>query len=785
MKRYFPILLAAALTLGTSFVASAATSQDELYKTIQTEIREKNFVDAVAKARQALDDKTLSPRDKVRFLNAAADASMKQSPAQYTQVKAFYEQIVADSAVSNNDKITALNNLANAYITTLAGQYLDRMDLTPANEILARALKLPNLTPQERAAALKNIGALDEREDRYDDATAVYQEITTLEVVDSTKKSAWQSIADLDATRGKDDDAITIYQKQGFDLITLYKKLGRNDEVVAEVTKVLDDPAANDKDRWAAFMKLPYWDRVSTNYPVLIRDNIAGIQQMAQKYLPVLMETDANRATVLLSSFKSTPVFRNSFYDRDIANPAYIAWATPFLLKAPKLSDKDYALVKTKYINALAALEEKKDVAGETASMENDPRLDKATQFWAKIVNIAFTSKTADAVKAAQAEKTLPEKDKAQAILDAAQTALQADNGATARGLDAVYEGLFAHMPQAAIQCTFTDNAPFDVGSWLVSPLLKNKKDAAKLDRPYGDNLQFLLATDSSTTGRNTNAASAQSTGDIDTDFHIACDARGIHFFFNAYDSHVQEVLDGLLSGGSFEMYLAPGKNQAYYTFLPRLPNGKIDTGPGSFITMYPNSGWRLPSTDDGTLRYSVLPTNYGFGVSLSLSWESFYDKLPANGTKWQFEAIRWTRAGGFSFAGSQSVHNRSSWGDIVFSGLTDKNLIAIKRGIIFKALAKYKTAIKVTGDAGKWADPELGDPAFYQQDIEPLLHRWEQYASKVNGEMTDADVEVLFQQAVPDWMEINYRIAALRRQYLMDKEMGTPKVLFPAATQR
>jgi hypothetical protein len=147
-----------------------------------------------------------------------------------------------------------------------------------------------------------------------------------------------------------------------------------------------------------------------------------------------------------------------------------------------------------------------------------------------------------------------------------------------------------------------------------------------------------------------------------------------------------------------------------------------------------------------------------------------FYDKLPANGTKWQFESIRWTRSGGRSFAGSQSVHNRSSWGDIIFSGLTPENPIAIKRAIIFKAVAKYRDAKKITSPVGRWADAELGDPAFYQNDVAPLLAHLDNYADKVNENMTPSDVETIFTEAVPGWMEIDYRVAALRKQYLEAK---------------
>jgi hypothetical protein len=160
--------------------------------------------------------------------------------------------------------------------------------------------------------------------------------------------------------------------------------------------------------------------------------------------------------------------------------------------------------------------------------------------------------------------------------------------------------------------------------------------------------------------------------------------------------------------------------------------------------------------------------------MSLFLSWELFYDKLPKNGDKWQLEAIRWTRSGGFSFGGSESVHNRSSWGDIVFSGLTRENLNEIKRAIVFQAVNKYRSAKKINALAGQWEDSELGDSAFFEAKVKPLFARLDGYAAQVNKEMTAADVETLFKEAVPDWMELNFRVAALRAQYLKNKQLGT-----------
>lgn len=787
MKYYTPLLLAASLSFGAltpvnaqpkkapvavqpkKAPAAADSPEDVLYKSILESKKSKKYSEMVEQAEQGLKIEGLSDKSKVRFLLAAAEASSKLS--QHEQAATFYERIVADPATPNNRKIAALENISDTYIDTLAGQFLDQMNLAPAHDILDRALKLPGLTPEEQAVALKNIGDLDEREDKFDQAIATYQKIVALDVSDKTKTATQQLIADAYASSGQTDKAVAIYQKNGFDLVKLYNQLGETELAVATATKILDDAAATEKDRWDAFKDLPYWS--NTYDQVELQNNIAGVRRMSEKYLPAFLKVDPNHALQLLGLIKSdkyTPVFRNSYYDRNLANPDFVVWAAPLLLQAPKLSDKDYLFVKRKYINALMAQGDVKQATKEMESMAKDERADAATRFWAQLTLAGLTGKPANIDKLIKEEKTLSAKETAEEVLNAGQTALVSGNNQAGRDLYAAYEGLFNHLPTATIDCPFTNNAPFDTGSWLTSPLLKNAKSTVKLDRPYGDNLKALLETDSSTTGRNTADTSAKSTGDSETNFHIACDAQGIHLFFDAHDARAQEVFDGLLRGGSFEMYIAPGKDQAYLTFLPRFPLGQISTGPDSFSTMYPNAGYRPPSTKDGTLRSQAHLTKDGFGLSMFLSWQLFYDKLPKNGTEWPFESIRWTRSGGLSFAGSQSVHNRSSWGNIIFNGLTPENLNAIKRGIVLSAKKKYHDAKQIAEPVSRWNDPELGDPAFYQSQVAPLLDRLDKYEPMVKNDMTAADVETVFNEAVPGWMEIEFTVAALRRQYLEEK---------------
>jgi hypothetical protein len=753
MKRFFTLFVAASLLASTPVWSQPPTTiTDETFKSAQTKLREKKYAEVITDAEQVLASPNLPATDKARFLKLATDAALALGKPGTQQAIAFSERIVADAAISNTAKIEALNAAANAYVNSLAGMDLVKMDLSPAHVFLKRATVLPDLTPVERAAALKNLAKFYERQGKYGNARETYEKILQLGIPDRAQAEFHRAVADTYAAEGKADEALALYQKHGFDLIALYQRLGNAAKRYEEIYKILDDPTVPDAVRWSNFNRLPVWDW-RANDPATMRSVTA-------KYLPAFLEKSPDRVLFLLRYI--TP---------EGSDPQLIEWAAPHLLKAPKLAPSDALKVRGLFLDALATQSKTDALLTAATSLASDTNADAATRLWAKLVSISVkSSSNPKAISAVLGDdKTVTNAEKADALIRAARTAMRANNTASARTLYDNYRGLLAVAKPAVITCEYSDAAPHDVSSWLASPLLKNAATSAKLDRPYGDNLQFLLDTDASTTGRQA-ATSKEPTGDSDTDFSVACDEEGVHFFLHAHDTRADDVVDGLVSGGSFEMYFAPGEHQAYYTFLTKMPTGGIN--PQGFVTMYPNAQFRLPSIEDGTMRTQTLRTASGFATEFSLAWELFYDKLPENGTRWQFDAIRWTRSGGFSFGGSESVHNRSSWGDEVFSGLSEQRLNAIKRHIVFQAVQKYRNAKRVTGVLGKWSDTELGDLDFYNAKLEPLIKTMDAHADKVKKEMTAEEVEVLFREAVPTWMEINFRVDALRAQYLREKQL-------------
>lgn len=755
MKPTFLLSLAALAAGKPAFaqpmVAQVATVDP--FKSIQAKLGEKKYAEAVAEVETALQGPALNAGDKLRLLKTAAQASMGLGKSGLPAATAFQERIVADPGLANTAKIEAVNSIAEAYISSLDGQELRRMDIAKAHTILNRALELPDLKPEEQVLALKNIGKLYDRQDLEAQARETYQKILVLGVSDRSKADAQRLIADTYLAEGKGEEALALYKANGWGLLPLYQRLGDTEKRDAEASKLLNDAATPENTRWITFTRLPLWDARTKDVPAM--------KKAWEMYMPAFLEKDPNRALFLQRAVTAAD-----------ADPQFVEWAAPLLVQAPRLSAAATLEMKSALVEALAADGKPAAAGAEAATITANAEFAAPARLWARLVAAAAqpgSDAGVEAAKAVREGETLSGPDKADAILRAARTVLRGGNAGAARGLYAFHQSLLAKPARAAIAADFVATAPYDVGSWLASPLLKAATGKAKLDRPYGDNLKFLLETDAAVTGRNTTADLKEDTGDKETDFYAATDAEGIHLFFNAWDARVADVMSGLVGGGAFEMYLAPGANQAYYTFLTEMPKGGIN--PDDFVTMYPNAHFRTPSEKDGTLRTETRATDKGFATHLFLDWRLFYDKLPANGTKWQFDAIRWTRSGGFSFGGSESVHNRSGWGDIVFSGLTEQNLNAIKRRIVFKAVAKYREAKRPVGAIGMWADPDLADRDFYQTQVAPLVKQLDDYAALVTKDMTADDVEKLYSAAVPGWMDAEFQLDAMRTRYLESKQ--------------
>jgi len=151
-------------------------------------------------------------------------------------------------------------------------------------------------------------------------------------------------------------------------------------------------------------------------------------------------------------------------------------------------------------------------------------------------------------------------------------------------------------------------------------------------------------------------------------------------------------------------------------------------------------------------------------GAYSFIPWLLVYDKLPSESNRWRFSMQRWSKGASVTLGGAVHELGRAMALDFEMS---PAQLLAVKREIVAGALAKYRQR---RGAALTWDDPALGDPAFFRRDIQPLLERLDKAGESVTDKLSDAGVESLFAEVVPDWMEFGTLVAELRANYLKER---------------
>lgn len=364
--------------------------------------------------------------------------------------------------------------------------------------------------------------------------------------------------------------------------------------------------------------------------------------------------------------------------------------------------------------------------------------------------------------------KEADEKARLEGLVQAARHAMWMRREDIARALNDERERMIARAPRE-IACPYRDDIPADVTGILLSDLwLKGPRGI--LDRKYGDNINDLLATDMA------NAARSVTKDDGSpfrpTEFVAFCNRDGICILLFAYCDFVDACVSGLRRIGGYEGYLATEPGGPYMTFISDPPNGETSD---AFITQYANgTGYRKPSLKDGTLKIEHAACKDGFATLLKIAWKPFFSAVPKDGTRWSFETIHWEQ-GGWSWGGSRSVHNNSSFGSLVFSGLSAANRRAVKRSLVRDGLSAFKRARdpNANGCLDFWRDPKLGDRDFYFARLKALEDDLCAWADRVKPGMTDADVDAVFDKAVFRWLNIDYIVARERADYLEAKFVG------------
>ena len=307
-------------------------------------------------------------------------------------------------------------------------------------------------------------------------------------------------------------------------------------------------------------------------------------------------------------------------------------------------------------------------------------------------------------------------------------------------------------------------DAPHDIRGIVQSDFYR-KSDKGLLSHKYGDNLKFLIETDSAILGREMTTDKGEKFRP--TELFAFCDAQGVKILLRAYLDNMAAVRAGFASVPGYETYLATGIDDPYHCLMfdPK-EGGKMGD---SFTTQYDNgTGYRNLRSAKGSISYDNLYLDDSAATLVSIPWAAVWTSIPSKSPTWYFEAINWAH-GGLSFGGSISVHHRSSFGELTFAGITPEALAAIKRTILLtaKSVLGRATSARTNGFAEKWSDPELGDQEFYLAEVKPLVERLKSYLDRVSDKLTDAEVNEIYDNAAEDALNIDYVIARLRTKWL------------------
>jgi len=726
----------------------------------------KNIFDAAAqefdKALQAAD---LTTAHRLKALNAKAkmwfDSNFQGAWSSYyshgiERAADVYREILQSNEFPSLDKIAVAQSLANCH--------LERMDTLSANKVLQDALLLPNLNDADVILAKRNVADALYRQLEFDKALVGYRDLWNEKLHVHIRSHIENRIVGILLRQKKTSEAektLIDWGRSPLELANFQFDAGNMDVVQQLYTQLIADKKNTFKDRCEGVEKLLL---------ILARTKtLSQFIQTAESSISILIAED-ERAWNVYTKFTGKP-----FLDSAIGNDeAFANWVSEKIMSAPKIPAGEFIKQGEQFFNSHVR-HNKHDLARNTAfsilerADKHPKEALKYSIYLALLESKGNEARIVDRIKSVLATKDIKKDDSkgiSEGLLLAARCAMRLRYYTIAKKLNAARELLLIQDEHRSTLCTFIPNGPKDISEFVNSDYFKDAKNRATLDRKYGDNLQFLLDTDAAMTGRK---VTGKEVDFVPTQFVTTCDEDGIRFFFYATTSKAKDFAEGLTGMGGYEIYLSTGADDPYHCYLIDMPpNGMSD----DFVTQYPNANFRRARQKEHTARIEHRVFENAVATLLSLPWESFFSKIPQNGGAWDFESLHWEQ-GGYSWGGSKSVHNRSSFGRLVFANMTEENSSRIKRRLISKAVNTYKKELSSqNGYIEIWQDPELGDQTFFDAAIRPLQNKLNKYMEKVKPGMSDDEVESLFDEAVPTWMNVKYVVAELRRSYLEEQRI-------------
>ena len=716
---------------------------------------------------RGMDDKAqkLFPVPLVRSLLAekvVAPADVAQLECEILKNMWAAGEEVRPQAVSIAEALVANTNSPASYrihaATLLAGARRRAGDKVGANRLLESCYRFKGCTPADLETVAKAIAYplfLEDRCDaaveayrqtlRYNDSQDMQSRVDKLVVEMYGKFFRMEDIRDYWLSRGKRIEAARVYQNN----------LNERDVAERLYKEVIEDPQASfgeHLDAWAHYM---------------------GQADLCERYLPVVLTGSDKQTNEVMRAIERRIWESRGDSAAYVGNYDQVVRLYGIYERIRKTAPRPRTFQLMQYVAfaycGIRDFESAAKICRE--AVEEGVAQSPADVFQFNMMAALLTFKGDEAATLAELRKAdakfrgdLDDKTHLSRLDRLGSAALVGALDPLARAVAENRKSLFEKWPKREYVVHYSEKPITGPEGW---DSLSFEPETQLMDREYGGNYQFLLETDVGTGNRGEGIGSEKDREDGKVPaIQIACDAKGIHFRFEAPDEKVRDVAAGLTGAGSFEAYVAAGENEPYYCLLMDVaPNAKVSV----WNTTYSTEGHkRIPSNDQSLCKSETAFTDHSTVSYIMLSWNAFSTLIPETGSVWEFGCFHWGRADRAAWNGAESAHGRSQWGRLVFD-LPIKARIEILKGVIYDARRIYNGAKGAygMGPIDRWRDPVVGDPAFYEECLAPLVKKLDAYLPLVKADMPDEDVLKVAEEALPHWRDIRHEVARLRTRYL------------------
>ena len=356
----------------------------------------------------------------------------------------------------------------------------------------------------------------------------------------------------------------------------------------------------------------------------------------------------------------------------------------------------------------------------------------------------------------------VPSKVRVDALCAYGAARMLAGDESAVRGLNDFRKSLYKPEPKKRYVVRFSETPVTGMADWA-----KVTAEKQAYDRKFGGNLDFLV-TDVTSGERALGNSKEQL---ADPTMEVVCDEKGIHILVRQADPKAKAVELGLVGNCSFEGYIAPGANTPYACFMYTPESGHASV----FNTTYPTFANRPidPRTPNRKFRFQSEYVDGEARHYLFFSWENWMQRIPQDGTVWDFENMCWHRAGNSCWNGTESIHGRSTWGEFEFR-LTPQQRARILKPLLVAAYREYKAEKRCAaghdGALVHWADAATGDPEFHAAQVQPLIETLDKYGKLIASDINDETVFWLAKEALPKWQDVLFEVERRRAAWLLER---------------